>query len=153
MPMFRYFIVVGFCLLCCVFAAGYFFPKIESARIQRDGSLEFWRQYQATLSGRNKAAAVIYPDAASMAPTVERLAWERQLTFKDAPAPSVPVATAYEARGVTVAEASSVRRVRKTVARPKLVARSEDRARITLTEDLIATTPTTERTISQACHV
>jgi hypothetical protein len=105
----RYFLVMGCCLLGLLFAADYLAPKetalapAEAAIVSHGGSLASWRQSQQNLT-KSQVAAVVYPDIAPMAPTAERLQWERQMTFRRADAvPQEPKsAPVYEAKAETV---------------------------------------------------
>src|SRR5476649_897807 len=88
-PVLRYFLVMGCCLLGLLFAADYLLPQAElapqpaAANTAQNGTLASWRQTQQRLD-RPQAAAVVYPDTAPMAPTAERLQWERQMTYRRA---------------------------------------------------------------------
>src|SRR5882757_7493953 len=94
MPVLRYFVVMGCCLLGLLFAADYLLPQTAEAVPQaeasssgRGGSLASWRASQDRKE-KPLASAVVYPDTAPMAPTAERLQWERQMTFRRADAVS-----------------------------------------------------------------
>jgi hypothetical protein len=135
-PVLRYFVVMGCCLLGLLFAIDYMAPKeaspalkAEAATAPSGGSLASWRQSQEKLEKPQTAAAVIYPAVASMPATAERLRWERQLTFRepDRVSPSLEAraelpATAAEA---ITAPAPPARSVTKPAPRPKTVARTE----------------------------
>jgi hypothetical protein len=143
MPVLRYFMVMGCCLLGLLFAADYLAPKeatsapAVAATVSDGGSLASWRHSQENLS-KSQVAAVVYPDVAPMAPTAERLQWERQMTFRrDAPvqeAKSEPAAKSdpvYEAKAemadITPAAKIPAKPVVKMPARPKTVARIDRR--------------------------
>jgi hypothetical protein len=92
MPVLRYFVVMGCCLLGLLFAANYFLPQTveavpqaEASSSGRGGSLASWRASQDRKE-KPLVSAVVYPDIAPMAPTAERLQWERQMTFRRADA-------------------------------------------------------------------
>jgi hypothetical protein len=110
MPVLRYFVVMGCCLLGLLFTIDYLVPKTadavpqtEAASSGRGGSLASWR---ATQDRKEKplTSAVVYPDIAPMAPTAERLQWERQMTFRraDAPPQELKLAPVYEAKAEMV---------------------------------------------------
>jgi hypothetical protein len=109
MPVLRYFLVMGCCLLGLLFAADYFLPQIaeavpqaESSGAGRGGSLASWRASQDRKE-KPLTSAVVYPDIAPMAPTAERLQWERQMTFRRADAPPQETKSAvYEAKAEMV---------------------------------------------------
>jgi hypothetical protein len=110
MPVLRYFVVMGCCLLGLLFAADYFLPQATEAVPQaeasssgRGGSLASWRASQDRKE-KPLTTAVVYPDIAPMAPTAERLQWERQMTFRRADAvPQQPKsAPVYEAKAEMV---------------------------------------------------
>jgi len=106
-------------------AADYLVPKetalapAEIATISNGGSLASWRQSQQNLS-KSQVAAVVYPDIAPMAPTAERLQWERQMTFRraDAVAQEPKSAPVYEAKAEMVDVGAAA------VAAPKPVAKT-----------------------------
>ncbi|MEA2894761.1 MAG: hypothetical protein QOJ84_376 [Bradyrhizobium sp.] len=136
MPVFRYFLVMGCCLLGLLFAADYLVPKetapapAQAATVSNGGSLASWRQSQEKLD-KPQTAAVVYPDIAPLPPTAERLQWERQLTFRKPDSPALQAraempATAVEA---IAPPAPSARSVAKVPSRPKTVARVERRDR------------------------
>ena len=93
MPVLRYFMVMGCCLLGLLFVADYLLPKeatpapVEAATVSNGGSLASWRQSQEKLD-KPQVSAVVYPDIASLPPTAERLQMERQMTYRrpDSPA-------------------------------------------------------------------
>jgi hypothetical protein len=138
-PVLRYFLVMGCCLLGLLFAADYLAPKetapvhAQAATVSNGGSLASWRQSQERLD-KPQMAAVVYPDIAPLPPTAERLQWERQMTFRK---PDSPPSLALQARAempTTAAEAIAppappARSVAKIPSRPKTVARAERRER------------------------
>jgi hypothetical protein len=126
-PVLRYFLVIGCCLLGLLFAADYLVPNTDSAPAQADaatasngGSLASWRQSQQNLT-KSRVAAVVYPDIAPMAPTAERLQFERQMTYRRADAvPQEPKsAPVYEAK----AEMVDVGAAAVTAPKPAKIAR------------------------------
>jgi hypothetical protein len=134
-PVLRYFMVMGCCLLGLLFVADYLLPKevapapVEAATVSNGGSLASWRQSQERLD-KPQVSAVVYPDIASLPPTAERLQWERQMTYRR---PDSPVAL--EARAelpATAAEAITpppVKHAAKIPSRPRSLARVERRDR------------------------
>jgi hypothetical protein len=126
---------MGCCLLGLLFVADYLVPKRDSvpaqaeAGVSNGGSLASWRQSQERLD-KPQVAAVVYPDIAPVAPTAERLQWERQMTFRRADAvPQEPKSSpVYEAKAEMVdvgpAAVAAPKRVAK-VARHKTVVRRE----------------------------
>ena len=135
-PVLRYFVVMGCCLLGLLFAIDYLVPreapspKAEAAPVSNGGTLASWRQSQERLDKPQAAAAVVYPAVAPLPPTAERLQWERQLTFRkpDSAGPSLQAraelpATAAEA--IAPPAAHPVKSVAKTPSRPRTVARAE----------------------------
>lgn len=136
MPVLRYFLVIGCCLLGLLFAADYFLPQTadavpqaENSNSGRGGSLASWR---ATQDRKEKplTSAVIYPDIAPMAPTAERLQWERQMTFRraDAPPQELKSAPVYEAKAEMVdvgAAAVTAAKPAAKIARHKSVVRRD----------------------------
>ena len=139
MPVLRYFVVIGCCLLGLLFAADYLLPKeaapahAQAAAVSNGGSLASWRQSQEKLD-KPQIAAVVYPDMAPLPPTADRLQWEREMTFRK---PDSLAGAALQARAelpATAAEAIApaappVRSVAKIPSRPKTVARAERRER------------------------
>jgi hypothetical protein len=135
-PVLRYFVVMGCCLLGLLFAADYLVPKeaapapAEAATVSHGGSLASWRQSQERLD-KPQVAAVVYPDTAPLPPTAERLQWERQMTFRK------PDSAALQARAelpATAAEAIApptvpAKTVAKTPSRPRTVAHADRRER------------------------
>jgi hypothetical protein len=133
-PVLRYFLVMGCCLLGLLFAADYLLPQAElapqpaAANTAQNGTLASWRQTQQRLD-RPQAAAVVYPDTAPMAPTAERLQWERQMTYRRADAPALQARaelpnTAAEA---ITATSAPVKHLAKVPSRPRTVARADRR--------------------------
>jgi hypothetical protein len=136
-PVLRYFVVMGCCLLGLLFAVDYLTPreapspKAEAATVSNGGSLASWRQAQERLDKPQAATAVVYPAIAPLPPTAERLKWERQLTFRqpDSASPSLQAraelpATAAEAIAVP-APAPSPKSVARIPSRHKTIARAE----------------------------
>jgi hypothetical protein len=136
MPVLRYFLVMGCCLLGLLFVVDYFTPQIAEAVPQteatnsgRGGSLASWRASQDRKE-KPLTSAVVYPDIAPMAPTAERLQWERQMTFRrpDAGPQEPKSATVYEAKAemvdVGAAAVAAPKPVAK-IARHKTVVRRE----------------------------
>ena len=133
MPVLRYFVVMGCCLLGLLFAADYLLPKevapapVEAATVSNGGSLASWRQSQERLD-KPQVSAVVYPDIVALPPTAERLQWERQMTYRKPDSPA-----ALEARAelpATAAEAiapptPAAKHLAKIPARPRTVARAE----------------------------
>jgi hypothetical protein len=124
-PVLRYFVVMGCCLLGLLFAVDYFtpqtveaVPQTEATNSGRGGSLASWRASQDRKE-KPLTSAVVYPDIAPMAPTAERLQWERQMTFRRADAvPQEPKsAPVYEAKAEMVDVGAAA------VAAPKPVAK------------------------------
>src|ERR1044072_5955937 len=126
-PVLRYFVVMGCCLLGLLFGIDYLvpkevaLPKAETATVSNGGTLASWRQSQEKLEKPAAAVAVVYPAVAPLPPTAERLQWERQLTFRkpDRAGPSLQAraelpTTAAEAIARPAPPASSAR-----VARPR----------------------------------
>jgi hypothetical protein len=126
---------MGCCLLGLLFVADYLVPKTDSvpaqaeaATVSNGGSLASWRQSQEKLD-KPQVAAVVYPDIAPMAPTAERLQWERQMTYRRADAvPQEPKSAVYEAKAemvdVGAAAVAAPKPVAK-IARHKTVVRRE----------------------------
>jgi hypothetical protein len=132
-PVLRYFVVMGCCLLGLLFAADYLIPKeaapapVEAATVSNGGSLASWRQSQEKLD-KPQVAAVVYPDIAPMAPTAERLQFERQMTYRrDAPVQETKSSPVFEAKAemsdVTAAAKPPAKPVAKVPSRPRTVAR------------------------------
>jgi hypothetical protein len=135
MPVLRYFVVMGCCLLALLFAVNYFVPQTVEAVPQaeavssgRGGSLASWRASQDRKE-KPLTSAVVYPDIAPMAPTAERLQWERQMTFRraDAPPQEPKSSSVYEAKAemVDVGAAAVVAKPAVKTARHKSVVRRE----------------------------
>ena len=134
-PVLRYFVVMGCCLLGLLFAVDYLVPreavpaKAEAAKVADGGSLASWRHSQERLDKPQAAAAVVYPSVAPLPPTAERLQWERQLTFRK-PDSAGPSLQAMAELPTTAAEAIAppappARSVVRTPSRAKTVARAE----------------------------
>jgi hypothetical protein len=135
MPVLRYFLVMGCCLLGLLFAADYFLPQTaeavpqaEASSAGRGGSLASWRASQDRKE-KPLTSAVVYPDIAPMAPTAERLQWERQMTFRraDAPPQEKKSAAVYEAKAEMVDVGAAAVASKPTVkpARHKTVVRRD----------------------------
>jgi len=138
-PVFRYFVVIGCCLIGLLFASDYLFPKETApapiaAAPSSGGSLASWRQTQQRLD-KPQESAVVYPTVAPLPPTPERLAFERQLTLR---APDRPADAALQARAelpATAAEAiappaaPAAPTVMKKPSKPKTVAHVQRRER------------------------
>jgi hypothetical protein len=134
-PVLRYFMVIGCCLLGLLFVADYLLPKevapapVEAATVSNGGSLASWRQSQEKLD-KPQVSAVVYPDVAPLPPTAERLQFERQMTYRKPDSPA-----ALEARAelpATAAEAittPSAKHAAKIPSRPRTVARVDRRDR------------------------
>jgi hypothetical protein len=131
-PVLRYFMVMGCCLLGLLFVADYFLPKeaapapVEAATVSNGGSLASWRQSQEKLD-KPQVSAVVYPDIASLPPTAERLQMERQMTYRR---PDSPALQARAELPATAAEAiapptPSAKPVAKIPSRPRTVARAD----------------------------
>ena len=94
MPVLRYFVVMGCCLLGLLFAADYLIPKeaapapVAAATVSNGGSLASWRQSQEKHE-KPQVSAVVYPDIAPLPPTAERLQWERQMTYRKPDSPAL----------------------------------------------------------------
>ena len=129
-PVLRYFVVMGCCLLGLLFVADYLIPKeaapvrVEAATVSNGGSLASWRQSQER-HDKPQVSAVIYPAIAPLPPTAERLQWERQITYRKPDSPALQAraelpATAAEA---ITAPAAPAKPIAKPPARPRTVAR------------------------------
>jgi hypothetical protein len=123
---------MGCCLLGLLFAADYLIPKeaapapTQAATGSNGGSLASWRQSQERLD-KPQVSAVVYPDAASLPPTAERLQWERQMTYRK---PDSPALQARAELPATAAEAIApptppAKPVAKAPPRPRSVARAD----------------------------
>jgi hypothetical protein len=137
MPIFRYFLVMGCCLLGLIVACGWMWPNTatsESIPVAYAnpgsasaslGSLADWRRSEHRLA-RPKDKAIVYPDVATLDPTPARLAWESQLKY-------LPENHVYEARAeMPPAEAPKVAEkvAEKKTPVHKHVARAQTNARI-----------------------
>lgn len=91
MLVLRYFAVVGALLLGCFWALDAMNGPTAPRAQQDMASLQAWRaaeaRKEATKNGREAADAIVMPDVATLAPTAERLAYERQLASNAIPAP------------------------------------------------------------------
>ena len=163
MPVFRYFVVMGCCLLGLIFAAGWVWPHVsasvntpiatasagsasatlssenlasENPASENLGSLADWRRSERRLTHKKHAEAVVYPDVATLAPTSDRLQWERQLRY-------LPENHVYEARAEMpktadkpaepkVAEKKPPvhKHIARTQARSRMAANNVDRANV-----------------------
>ena len=132
MPVLRYFMVMGCCLLGLLFAADYLIPKeaapapAVAATVSNGGSLASWRQAQEKHE-KLQVSAVVYPDIASLPPTAERLQWERQMTYRK---PDSPALQARAELPATAAEAIAsptlpAKQAAKAPARPRTMARAD----------------------------
>lgn len=96
MLVFRYFVVVGAALLGCFWALDAFNGPAAPRAQQEMSSLQAWRaaeaRKEATKDGR-EMANVVMPDIATLPPTAERLAYERQLASNAVAAPVVASTT------------------------------------------------------------
>jgi hypothetical protein len=130
-PVLRYFMVMGCCLLGLLFVADYLIPKeaapvpVQVAAVSNGGSLASWRQSQEK-HDKPQVSAVIYPDIAPLPPTAERLQWERQMTYRK---PDSPALQARAELPATAAEAITApppaKHAAKLPSRPKTVARAD----------------------------
>ena len=72
-PVLRYFVVMGCCLLGLLFGIDYLVPKeavpakAEATKVSDGGSLASWRHSQERLDKPQAAAAVVYPATAAEA--------------------------------------------------------------------------------------
>jgi hypothetical protein len=136
-PVLRYFVVMGCCLLGLLFSIDYLVPreaaapKAEATPVSNGGTLASWRQSQERHDKSQAEGAVVYPTMAPLPPTAERLQWERQLTFRkpDSASPALQAraelpATAAEA---ITAPASAAEAIAPPAPSPKSVARVPSR--------------------------
>lgn len=163
MPVFRYFLVMGCCLLGLLLAADWIWPgdiasgvhptavataDATSAGLQATGlqsvssknptatdsgtestvlsSIDDWRRSEERFErSKQNPQPIVYPDVATLAPTPDRLQWERQLRY-------LPADHVYEARAempkATAAESPKV--AEKTAPPRKHVAHIRSKARI-----------------------
>ena len=134
-PVLRYFVVMGCCLLGLLFGIDYLVPretavpKAEVTPVSNGGTLASWRHSQERRDKSQAEGAVVYPTMAPLPPTAERLQWERQLTFRkpDSASPSLQAraelpATPAEAIAPPVPAPKSVA---KGPSRHKTVARAD----------------------------
>ena len=137
-PVLRYFVVMGCCLLGLLFGIDYLVPKeaaapkAEATPVSNGGTLASWRQSQERHDKSQAEGAVVYPTMAPLPPTAERLQWERQLTFRkpDSASPALQAraelpATAAEAIASPAPPAPSPKSVARVPSRHKSVARAE----------------------------
>lgn len=126
MLVFRYFVVVGAALLGCFWALDAFNGPAAPRAQQDMSSLQAWRaaeaRKEATKDGREMANAVVMPDIATLAPTQERLAYERQLASNAVASPATETVaptnnTVADARAELTETAQPVKRVAS--AKPK----------------------------------
>lgn len=157
MPVFRYFIVMGCCLVGLLFAADLMWPgdrvaSADNAAVMVAGatpaksgsasqasaggkaifsSTENWRRSEHRFEGaKHHPRPVIYPNVATLAPTPDRLQWERQLRY-------LPADHVYEARAEMPKEATA------DAERPKVAAKTATRKHVTARPARIA--PEAER--------
>jgi hypothetical protein len=159
MPIFRYFVVMGCCLAGLLFVAGFLWPsdRVEiadtpAAVINAEASstesgsasqassegqtvlntIENWRRSEKRFErAKQHPHPVVYPNVATLAPTPDRLQWERHLRY-------LPADHVYEARAEMPKEATAERSkvaakpaTRKHVAhaRPARIAQEAERPR------------------------
>jgi len=147
MPVFRYFVVMGCCLLALIFAAGWVWPDastpqsvqtpVASANIGSAtasivpadngsasfGSLADWRRSEDRLDRKKHAQAIVYPDVATLAPTADRLQWEHQLRY-------LPENHIYEARAEMPKTIEPPKLAEKKAPVHKHIARTQTNARL-----------------------
>ena len=130
MLLLRYFFFAGAMLLGCFWVLdainGPAAPRAQQdsmASLQGVSSLQAWRaaeaRKEANKDGRDTSAAVILPAIATLAPTAERLAYERQIASNRIPAPA-PVAMAETPRTSSDARAELTQPASPIPARPKV---------------------------------
>ena len=130
MPVLRYFMVMGCCLLGLLFVADYLLPKeiapapVEAAAVSNGGSLASWRQTQERLD-KPQVSAVVYPDVASLPPTAERLLMERQMTYRRPDGPALQARAELPATAAEAIAPPPVKHAAKAPARPRTVARAD----------------------------
>jgi hypothetical protein len=133
-PVLRYFMVMGCCLLGLLFVADYLIPKeaapapVEAATVSNGGSLASWRQSQEKLD-KPLVSAVVYPDIAPLPPTAERLQWERQMTYRKPDSPALQARAELPATAAEAITLPPVKHAAKIPARPKTVAHADRRER------------------------
>lgn len=127
MPVFRYFLVMGCCLVGLLFAAGLMWPadrETESGSASQASaggeavlsSIENWRRSEERFErAKHHPRPVAYPNVATLAPTPDRLQWERQLRY-------LPADHVYGARAEMPKEA--------TAERPKVAAKTAARKHV-----------------------
>ncbi|HEV7408923.1 MAG TPA: hypothetical protein VGO01_10600 [Bradyrhizobium sp.] len=130
MPVLRYFMVMGCCLLGLLFVADYLVPKeavpapVQAATASNGGSLASWRQSQEK-HDKPQVAAVVYPDIASLPPTAERLQWERQMTYRKPDSLALQARAELPATAAEAIAAPPVKHAAKIPSRPRTVARAD----------------------------
>jgi hypothetical protein len=133
-PVLRYFMVMGCCLLGLLFVADYLLPKevtpapVEAATVSNGGSLASWRQSQERLD-KPQVSAVVYPDIASLPPTTERLQWERQMTYRRPDSPALQARAELPATAAEAITPPPAKHAAKIPSRPRTVARADRRDR------------------------
>ncbi|HVV39492.1 MAG TPA: hypothetical protein VHC94_00320 [Nitrobacter sp.] len=142
MPIFRYFVVMGGCLLALLFVADYVWPDAGTATSQPArtvanaesgdvGSLADLRRSEDRLErSRHESHAIVYPDVASLAPTTQRLQWEQQLRYLPADhvyeASAEPAKTAEPVKTAEPKVAERTRPIHKRVAHARPDPRQAD---------------------------
>jgi hypothetical protein len=107
MPVFRYFLVMGCCLLGLLFVADWMWPgdagsgayhptTVAAADLAAAtavlSSIDDWRRSEGRFErSKQHPQPIVYPDLATLAPTTDRLQWERHLRY-------LPENHVYEAR-------------------------------------------------------
>jgi hypothetical protein len=133
-PVLRYFMVMGCCLLGLLFVANYLLPKeaapapVEAATVSNGGSLASWRHSQEKLD-KPQVSPVVYPDIAPLPPTAERLQWERQMTYRKPDSLSLQARAELPATAAEAIAPPPVKHAAKIPSRPKAVARADRRDR------------------------
>lgn len=144
MPVFRYFVVMGCCLGGLLFAVGLMWPSDRVASADNPATvvdagamtsaesgsashasagsqavlntIENWRRSEKRFERvKQHPRPVVYPNVATLAPTPDRLQWERHLRY-------LPVDHVYETRAEMPKEA--------TAERPKAAAKTATRKHI-----------------------
>jgi hypothetical protein len=129
-PVLRYFVVMGCCLLGLLFAADYLIPKevasapVQAATVSNGGSLASWRQSQEK-HDKPQVSAVVYPDIAPLPPTAERLQWERQMTYRKPDSPALQARAELPATAAEAITPPPAKPAAKTPSRPRSVARAD----------------------------
>lgn len=130
MPVLRYFVVMGCCLLGLLFAADYLLPKqatptpVEAATVSNGGSLASYRQSQEK-HDKPQVSAVVYPDIAPLPPTAERLQMERQMTYRKPDSPALQARAELPATAAEAITLPPVKHAAKAPARTRTVARAD----------------------------